>query len=342
MNGAPAIGLDITLYDVTLRDGQHAVAHQLNEEQIFRYAAAADRAGVPVVEVGHGNGLGASSLQIGRALTTDRAMLETARRALTGAKLAAFLCPGLGTFGDVDLARECGVDVLRLGVHSTLVDFSESYVEKILQSGLDCHAVMLMSHMASADRLARSTALLAGYGCTAIGIMDSAGYLLPHEVGERIAAMARAAPNAAISFHAHNNLGLATANSMAAIEAGATIVDASARGFGAGAGNAQLEVVCAVAQRLGKRTGVDLNRYLTASELAAAELVESFPLIDSVSLVSGLAGVFSGFKRKVLKAADDYGVSPWDIFFELGRMQAIAGQEDLIPEAAGRVRKTAS
>ncbi|WP_340682639.1 4-hydroxy-2-oxovalerate aldolase [Amycolatopsis coloradensis] len=333
---------EIILYDVTLRDGQHAIAHQLNETQIRRYAEAADLAGVPIVEVGHGNGLGASSLQIGRALTSDRVMLETVRGALKSAKLAAFLCPGLGTFTDIELAKECGADILRLGVHSTLADFCESYVEKTLEEGFECHVVMLLSHMASAEKLARSATLLAGYGCTAIGLMDSAGYLLPDEVRERITAMADAVPGVALSFHAHNNLGLATANSIAALEAGATIIDASSRGFGAGAGNAQLEVICAVAQRLGKRTGVDLNRCLDAAELAAAELVRSFPLIDSASLVSGLAGVFSGFKRKVLKAAADYGVSPWDIFVELGRMQAIAGQEDLIPEAAGRVRQAVS
>ncbi|MFI5781192.1 4-hydroxy-2-oxovalerate aldolase [Nocardia sp. NPDC051570] len=326
----------VTLYDVTLRDGQHAIAHQLDINQIVRYAEVADDAGIPVIEVGHGNGLGASSLHLGQARLDDKVMLATARKAAPNARLAAFLCPGTGTFNDIDIAHSCGVDILRIGVHVTGADFCESYIGKALDRGLECHAVLMMSHMADLDELVVNAKLLASYGCTAVGIMDSAGHLLPEQVTIRIGAI-RQETAADVSFHAHNNLGLATANVLAAIDAGAVIIDASSRGFGAGAGNAQLEIICALSERLGYSTGVSLDGCLRASEVAGAELIQTPPIIDSVSLVSGLAGVFSGFKRKVLETAANYGVSPWDIFFELGRMQAIAGQEDLIPEAARRL-----
>lgn len=326
----------VTIYDVTLRDGQHAVAHQLDVVQIAHYAEVANSAGIPIIEVGHGNGLGASSLHLGQARLDDLLMLETVREAAPDARLAAFLCPGMGTFTDIDGARSRGADILRIGVHATGADFCESYVDKALRAGLECHAVLMMSHMASTDELVANATLLSEYGCTTVGVMDSAGHYMPEEVGQRIAAMRQAIPGD-LSFHAHNNLGLATANVLAAVDAGATVIDASSRGFGAGAGNAQLEVVCALMDRVGIYTGVSLDGCLQTSELAAAELIQTPPLVDAVSLVSGLAGVFSGFKRKVLAAASEYDVSPWDIFFELGRMQAIAGQEDLIPIAAKRL-----
>jgi 4-hydroxy 2-oxovalerate aldolase len=206
--------------------------------------------------------------------------------------------------------------------------------------GLEAHAVLLMSHMASAEQLAAQCALLTSYGAQAVGIFDSAGHYLPGDVTERITAIAGTV-GVPVIFHGHNNLGMAIANSVAAVRAGARIIDGCARGLGAGAGNTQLEVLVAVLERLGHRTGIDLYRLLDAADLAQAQLMPTVPTIDSVSLVSGLAGVFSGFKARVLDDAAREGVDPRDLLFELGRRQAVAGQEDLIPDVARHLADTA-
>ncbi|MGW1170571.1 4-hydroxy-2-oxovalerate aldolase [Streptomyces sp. NPDC002550] len=323
----------VTVHDPTLRDGQHAVRHQLDAEQIRTYAAAVDAAGVPVVEVGHGNGLGASSLQVGRSRLSDDAMLATAREALTHSRLATLLLPGWATTADLRKAVRHGVDVVRVAAHCTEASVTERHLGAIRELGAEAQGVLLMSHMVSPGELAEQCALMVGYGAQAVCVFDSAGHYLPDDVTARITAIT-AAVDVPVAFHGHNNLGMAVANSVAAVQAGARTIDACARGFGAGAGNTQLEVLVAVLERYGHHTGIDLRRLADAADLAERTLMPAPPTIDSTSLVSGLAGVFSGFKKPVLAAAESQGVHPWDIFVELGERRVIAGQEDLIPDAA--------
>jgi 4-hydroxy 2-oxovalerate aldolase len=336
-----ATGRLIQLHDPSLRDGHHAVRHKLGADQLRRYAEAANAAGVPVVEVGHGNGLGASSLQVGQARLSDDEMLSVVRNALTSSKLGVFMLPGWGTLRDIDRALSHEVDVIRIGTHCTEASLAERHLGYLADKGAAAHGVLLMSHMASAEQLAEECALLVGYGAVGVGILDSSGHYLPADVTERISAI-RAAVDVPVMFHGHNNLGMAVANSIAAADAGADILDACARGFGAGAGNTQLEVLVPVLERVGFRTGIDLYRLLEAADIAERELMPAPPTIDSVAVVSGLAGVFSGFKNRVLDISAREGVDPRDVFFELGRLQAVAGQEDLIVDVALNLRRSLS
>lgn len=326
-------GKPIQIHDPSLRDGHHAVRHKLGPDQLRAYARAADVARVPVVEVGHGNGLGASSLQVGQARLSDDEMLSVVREALTTSKLGVFLLPGWATIRDIKNAISRGSDLVRIGTHCTESSLAERHLGFLREQGVEAHGVLLMSHMASPGRLAEECARLVGFGATGVGILDSSGHYLPADVTERIQAI-RAAVDVPVMFHGHNNLSMAVANSIAAAEAGADILDACARGFGAGAGNTQLEVLVPVLERLGYRTGIDLYRLLDAADIAERELMPAPPTIDSISIVSGLAGVFSGFKNRVLDISAREGVDPRDVFFELGRRQAVAGQEDLIVDVA--------
>lgn len=326
----------VVIHDPTLRDGQHAVRHQLGVTALRGYAEAADAAGIPVVEVGHGNGLGASSLQVGRAAVGDDLMLSTVRDALRHSRLGVFMLPGWGTSDDLRRAIAHGADVVRIGVHCTETSLAERHLGFLRDAGADAHCVLMMSHMASPRQLAEHAALVVGYGAQAVGIMDSAGHFLPGDVTDRIGAIAGAV-DVPVIFHGHNNLGMAVANSVAAADAGARIIDGCARGFGAGAGNTQLEVLVPVLHRSGFETGIDLYGLLDAAEFAERELMPAPPVTDSLSIVSGLAGVFSGFKHQVLDLSARAGVDPRDVFFELGRRQAIAGQEDLIVDVVAEL-----
>ena len=327
----------ILICDPTLRDGNHAIRHQLSVEQIAAYAAAADAAGVPIVEVGHGNGLGASSLQVGLAKTDDKSALEAARKALTNSKLGVHVIPGFATIHrDLQLAIDVGVDVFRIASHCTEADITERHISFIKEKGREVFGVLMMTHMASVEVLVEEALKMEAYGAEALIIMDSAGAYLPAEVTARIQALVDAL-GIPVGFHGHNNLGMAVANSLAAIDAGASILDATARGFGAGAGNTQLETLIAVLEKLGIHTGIDLYKILDAGDLSEKRLVESLPTISSVSIVSGLSGVFSGYVKPVNRIAAEYGLDPRDIFFELGRRKVVAGQEDMIIEVANEL-----
>ena len=324
----------ILITDPTLRDGNHAVRHRLPQQAFVDYCVAADAAGIPIVEVGHGNGLGASSSLVGECVLTDELILKTARENLKRSKLAIHGIPGFCTIQrDLVRALDLGVDVFRIGTHCTEADTSQRHIEYIRKSGREVWGVLMMSHMASPKILTEEARKLESYGAEAVVIMDSAGSYIPSDVSERIKMLVRTL-DVPVGFHSHNNLGMAIANAVAAVEAGASILDGSARGFGAGAGNAQLEVLVAVLEKMGFHTGIDLYGVLDAADLAERNLIKSMPYISSTSLVSGMAGVFSGFIKHVISAGIEHSVDPRDIFFELGRRKAVAGQESLILEVA--------
>lgn len=322
----------ILISDPTLRDGNHAVAHQLSAKQVAVYAQAADKAGVPIVEVGHGNGLGASSLQVGESLEDDFTLLSVARENLDNSKLGIHVIPGFATINrDLKKAIEIGVDVIRVASHCTEADITQRHIGFAREKGKEAYGVLMMSHMASPALLVEEAQKMELYGAEGIIIMDSAGAYLPTDVTERISALVDGL-SVPVGFHAHNNLGMAIANSLAAIEAGARILDGTAKGFGAGAGNAQLEVLIAVLNRLGYRTGIDLYKILDAADIAEREIMPVVPTIKSESIVSGLAGVFSGFAKHVARISKEYEVDQRDVYFELGKRKVVAGQEDLIIE----------
>lgn len=328
------MGKTILISDPTLRDGNHAVSHQLSRESFVAYCRAAEAAGVPIVEVGHGNGLGASSLLVGECSLTDAEILSVSRENLTKSRLGVHVIPGFCTIRN-DLARavDAGVDVFRVAAHCTEADVTDRHIEYVRQAGKEAFGVLMMTHMASAGTLLEEAQKMESYGAEAIIIMDSAGAYFPSDVTERISVLA-AGLGVPVGFHGHNNLGMGIANAIAAIDAGASIIDGTIRGFGAGAGNTQLEVLVAVLDRMGIETGIDLYKILDAADIAERTFSPTAPFISPISVVSGLAGVFSGFAKPVARVAREYGVDPRDIFFGLGERKAVAGQESLIIEVA--------
>jgi len=322
----------ILISDPTLRDGNHACAHQLSAQQIAIYCEAADKAGVPIVEVGHGNGLGASSLQVGLSKEDDKTILETAKKHLNKSKLGIHVIPGFATIKrDLVKAIDIGVDVIRVASHCTEADITQRHLGYVRERGKEAYGVLMMSHMASASVLVEEAQKMELYGAEGIIIMDSAGAYLPSDVQEKISALVNGL-KVPVGFHAHNNLGMAIANSVTAIESGAKILDGTARGFGAGAGNAQLEVLVAVLEKMGYVTGIDLYKILDASDIAEKKIMSTVPTIKSDSIVSGLSGVFSGFAKHVSRISNEYEVDPRDVYRELGKRKIVGGQEDIIIE----------
>lgn len=325
--------MNILISDPTLRDGNHAVRHQLSVDNLVKYCKAADKAGIPIVEVGHGNGLGGSSLLVGESAVSDEDVLKICRDNLKTSKLGVHVIPGFSTIRqNLISAIDLGVDVFRVASHCTEADITKKHIEYLRNSDKTVYGVLMMSHMAPVNVLVQEALKMESYGAEGIIIMDSAGHYLPIDVNERIRLLVDCL-NIPVGFHGHNNLGMAVANSISAVNAGAKILDGTTRGFGAGAGNTQLEVLVAVLHKLGYNTNIDLYKLLDTTKI-----VEEFnPIpqnISPLSIVSGLAGVFSGFVKKVESASSQFGVDSRDIIFELGRRNAVAGQESLIIEVA--------
>lgn len=331
---------DILIVDSTLRDGSHALRHQFKAKDILNYTKGAEKAGIPILIVGHGNGLGASSLQLGKSLLTDRQMLLSAKKGLKNTKLGAFLIPGFGTIkDDIAPAIDLGVKVMMIASHCSEANITRQHIEYVTKRKVEVYGVLMMCHMISAKGLLEQAKLMEGYGAKGVLLMDSAGALLPKDVKEKVSILVKKL-KIDIGFHAHNNLGMAIANSLEALDCGARILDCTTRGLGAGAGNCQLEVMVAVLKKMGYKINLDLYKLMDLSEKIISKVMLKPQVIGGIELVSSLAGIFSGFAPHVKKASERFNVDPRDIFMELGQRKAVAGQEDWIVDAALFLKKT--
>ena len=328
-------GKKITVHDMTLRDGMHPKRHQMTLEQMKSVACGLDAAGVPLIEVTHGDGLGGSSVNYGFPAHTDEEYLSTVIPLMKQAKVSALLLPGIGTVDHLKMAHDLGVSTIRVATHCTEADVSEQHISMARKMGMDTVGFLMMAHMNSAEGLVKQAKLMESYGANCIYITDSAGYMLPDDVKERLSAVRQALnPATELGFHGHHNLAMGIANSLAAIEVGANRIDAAAAGLGAGAGNTPMEVLVAVCTRMGIETGVDVFKIQDVAEDLVVPLMD-FPIrIDRDALTLGYAGVYGSFLLFAKRAEAKYGIPARELLLELGRRGMVGGQEDMIEDTA--------
>lgn len=326
-----------TLVDSTLRDGSHAVSHQFDTGQVRAVVGALDAAGVPVIEVSHGDGLGGSSFNYGFSKVDERELLRAAVAEAARAQIAVLLLPGIGVASDLHGVREAGVTMARIAAQCTEADITEQHLGLAKELGMTAVGFLMMAHMLEPPELLEQAKRMESYGADAVYVTDSAGALTIDGVRARIGALATGL-SCRVGIHAHNNLQLAVANSLAAYQEGATYVDACTRGLGAGAGNTPTEVLVAACDRLGIPTGVDTFAILAAAEEVVAPIMHRPQIVDRASLLLGYAGVYSSFLLHAERAADRFGVDLPELLTEVGRRKLVGGQEDMIVDIAAELR----
>lgn len=328
-------GHKVKLHDMCLRDGMHSMRHQISVEQMVSVATGLDEAGVPLLQVTHGDGLGGSSLNYGRGLHSDREYISAVASKMKNAVVSVLHVPGIGTLDELRMAADCGAGCVHVASHCTEADVTEQHIGLGRKLGMDTVGFLMMAHMTPVEALTEQALLMESYGATTIYCVDSAGYMLPDEVTARISALRSALQkDMEIGFHGHHNLGMGVANSLAAIAAGANRIDGSAAGFGAGAGNTPLEVFAAVCDRMGIETGVDTFKLMDVAEDRVLPMMAKPPRADRDALTLGYAGVYSTFLYAAKDAERKYGLSARDLLVELGRLKMIGGQEDMIEDTA--------
>lgn len=342
LENTPAAGgeRDLRITDSTLRDGSHAMAHQFTEEQVRGVVHALDTAGVQVIEVSHGDGLGGSSFNYGFSKVDEFQLIAAAVQEAKQAKIAILMLPGLGTVHDLKKAHAAGASVARIATHCTEADVSIQHFGEARALGMETVGFLMLSHKASPEVLAQQARIMVDAGCQCVYVVDSAGALVLSDAQERITAVIDeiSRDGAQVGFHGHQNLSLGIANSVLAYQAGAKQIDGALCALGAGAGNSPTEVLAATFERMGIRTGLDLGEVLSAAEDVVRPFIPRLPWMDRASITQGYAGVYSSFLLHAERAADRYGVPAHEILQKVGEYGYVGGQEDMIIDIAIELR----
>jgi len=327
--------LDLRITDSSLRDGSHAKRHQFTAAEVAAVVGALDAAGVPVIEVTHGDGLGGSSFTYGLSKTPEQELIAVAVRAATRAKIAFLMLPGVGVIDDIRAAAGNGAQVCRIATHCTEADIAVQHFGLARGLGLETVGFLMMAHAQPPEALAKQARIMADAGCQCVYVVDSAGALVLDQVSDRVGALvAELGDDAQVGFHGHENLGLGVANSVLAARAGAVQIDGSTRRFGAGAGNTPVEAFVGVCDKLGYRTGIDFFAIVDAAEDVVRPAMPDECKLDRMSLIMGYAGVYSSFLMHAFTLAERYGVSGAEILVRAGERRLVGGQEDQLIDIA--------
>ena len=327
---------EITVHDMCLRDGMHAKRHQITVNEMVKISKAMDEAGIPMIEVTHGDGLGGASVNYGFPTAKDEEYLTAVCKEMKNAKISALLLPGIGTVDHMRMAVDCGISTIRIATHCTEADISQQHLTMARSiDNLDTVGFLMMAHMIEAEELVTQLKMMEDFGAHCVYITDSAGYMLPDDVTSRVAlARAELKPETELGFHGHHNMAMGVANSVAAVAAGANRIDASLAGLGAGAGNTPLEVFAAVCDRMGIETGIDTFKAMDVAEDLIIPMMDHPVRVDRDALTLGYSGVYSSFLLFAKRSAKKYNLSTRDILVELGRRRTVGGQEDMIEDLA--------
>lgn len=327
--------LDLRVTDSSLRDGSHAKRHQFTVDHVVDIVAALDDAGVPVIEVTHGDGLGGSSFNYGFSHTPELDLIRAAVKTAKQAKIAFLMLPGLGTKDDIRAAQDAGGQICRIATHCTEADVSRQHFGLARELGLETVGFLMMSHSTTPEELARQGRIMVDAGCECVYVVDSAGALIMEQTFDRVSALVGEFGNdAQVGFHGHENLGMGISNSIFAARAGAQQIDGSTRRFGAGAGNTPVEGFVAVCSKLGVETGIDVRKIIDAAEDVVRPVMDGECLLDRLSLTMGYAGVYSSFLKHADRLSKRYDVSGAELLIRAGRRKLVGGQEDQLIDIA--------
>jgi 4-hydroxy 2-oxovalerate aldolase len=326
---------DLRVTDTSLRDGSHHKRHQFTGEEVRSIVAALDAAGVPVIEVTHGDGLGGSSFNYGFSRTPEQELIRIAAETAQRARIAVLMLPGVGVKDDIRIARDNGAAICRIATHCTEADISIQHFGLARELGLETVGFLMMAHSQPPEVLASQARIMADAGCECVYVVDSAGALVLEQVSERVAALvAELGTDAQVGFHGHENLDLAVANSIVAYRAGAQQIDGSTRRFGAGAGNTPIEAFVGVCDKLGIETGINFFKIVDAAEDVVRPAMPEECRLDRMALMMGYAGVYSSFLKHAYRQAERYGVSGAEILVRAGERKLVGGQEDQLIDIA--------
>lgn len=327
---------DAELLDTTLRDGSYAVDFQLDEGFVTELLGSLDRTPIRKIEVGHGLGYEAERTGIRASSIGLPRWCELAGGSLSTASWGMFAQPEFSRLETLEQLCKEGMSFVRVGMEAEKVAEHRAYLERATEICGEVYLNLMKSSATPAERLPE---LLRGVPADLAGVyvVDSYGSMLPHDVREYVRIVGEHFD--AVGFHGHDNLGLATANSVAAIEAGAKIVDGTLNGIGRGAGNAQVESLAGILSMAGD----DRYEYKELARLAeyCRTTMDVIPDDRNMQVLGGVIGIHSGFFPLIEQLCAQFDVDAASLMQAAASLaQASVGKED-IRAAARHITRSA-
>lgn len=320
------------LLDCTLRDGGYPIHFQFTLTDVQRICEGLAASNIQYIEVGHGLGLGASGVEHGVAFETDENYIRRAKKAANTAKVGAFFIPGIGNVENILAAKEAGLDFLRVGINVTEVEPAKVYVEEAKSQGLEVHLNLMKSYALDAQAFSELMQGVRDWGVDCVYVVDSSGCMLPSEVSQYTQAIVQADMSA--GFHGHNNLDLVNANCLAALDAGAILVDGTLRGMGRSSGNAQTEVLAHLMNRQGNNDRYDVFTLLQTIENAVEPIMIRQQGQPSIDIITGISRFHSGFLPRFKRVQGRYAVNLNRLILEVSKIDCVDPSESLIESVA--------
>lgn len=323
--------MNTSIMDVTLRDGSYEVNFGFTQEDVRQIGKAVSNAGVKYIEIGHGQGLNASSIQHGVAACSDEEYLSAASEALSGINYGMFCIPGVARIRDLDKLRQYGASFVRIGCNTDVesVTKTHEFIVHAKELNLEVFANYMKTYVASESEFEECVRRSYEYGADCLVIVDSAGCMLPDDIKKYYDIIRSNTEDIKVGFHGHDNLGLSVSNSLYALQLGCDIVDTSLQSLGRGAGNASTEQLIAILNRIAPDSNYNLGPLMHFSEDYLRPRVK-FKGVSGLDTYCGIAGFHSGYMNSIRKAAADYHIDPYDLILEYCKIDRKYMNEDIL------------
>jgi len=279
--------MTLKVLDVTLRDGGYRNGFSFSREYAREHLRRMTNAGIEWIEIGYRNGSFKAIPNIGTTGLSPDSYLQAMRAETADRRLCVMFHPKNITLADLDRMRELGVDMVRACWDGERADLSAQFAQHAKALGFTVCVNLTRISSQPPKRLLGAAERARESGADVVYLADSNGSLTPERV-ESLVRVVREVVQCDVGFHAHDNLGLAMTNSIAAVTGGATFIDSSLRGMGKGAGNLKLELWLGFLRRVLGIERYDYRPVLDQVHVLESADAEARPIQPLVDLVMGL------------------------------------------------------
>lgn len=298
----------MTILDTTIRDGSYCVDFKFSQKDVAEIVQRVSSLGFSYIEIGHGKGLNASSLENGLSLQTDVEYMEASNQANENSKLGFFCIPGIARLEDIKIAADNNMKFIRVGQNADEIETTKDYIIKGKELGLEVMVNFMKTYIISPKEFAEKAKIVKNWGADCVYVVDSSGGMLPEQIKEYYENV-RNLTDIKIGLHCHNNMGLGVSNALTANDCGYDFIDTTLQGVGRSVGNTMAEAFIMALEKKGISTGFDIPRLLEYGYYVNDNIIKK-TAINPLDLMCGYTDFHSSYLKDIYRCCLQKKVDP--------------------------------